>query len=142
MSDRLISDLCPELQPLAKQFLTQCQAAGIRAFLTETYRSCADQNCDYAEGRTMPGHIITNAQGGQSPHNCTNEDGTPGARAFDFAIMGKTGALDWNASDEDWQAAIRIGESLGLVSGSHWHIKDNPHFELADWHNGLPNTIT
>lgn len=134
MSDRQISHLCLELQPLAQQFLDNCKTAELDVFFTETYRSSADQDHDYEIGRTLPGHIITNARGGESPHNCTLPDGTPASKAFDFAIQDESGILDWDASDPDWQKAIGIGEALGLVSGSIWHIiSDAPHFELKDW---------
>lgn len=134
MSDRNLTDLCPQLQILCNYFVEKCFSSGIKIIITETYRSESDQNNDYAQGRTLPGRIITNAQGGQSPHNCALPDGTPAAKAFDFAIQDATGILDWDATDPDWQAAIAIGEALGLVSGSSWHtIKDNPHFELLNW---------
>lgn len=134
MSDRLISDLCPALQPLARRFLESCKTAGIDAFITETYRSAAEQNADYAQGRTTPGKIITNARGGESPHNCTDPYGVPAARAFDFAIKDATGVLDWDPSDDAWHAAIKIGMDLGLISGYNWcRIKDAPHFELPNW---------
>lgn len=135
MSDRNLADLDPRLQPLAQQFLANCSSAGIDAFITQTYRCEADQNADYAKGRTEPGHIITNARYGQSPHNCTLPDGTPAARAFDFGIIDPTDKqCDWNPNDVLWKKAIAIGQALGLVSGSTFHsLKDSPHFELANW---------
>lgn len=134
MSDRNLDHLHPDMKPLCQDFLVQCMAEGINAFVTQTYRSDAEQNADYEQGRTAPGHIITNAKGGQSPHNCTLPDGTPAAKAFDFGIKLGDGSLDWDASDGQWQRAIDIGEGLGMVSGSTWHsIKDNPHFELPNW---------
>lgn len=134
MPSRAIADLDPALQPLANQFIVQCLAEGINAFITQTYRSKGEQNADYAQGRSAPGHIITNAKGGESPHNCTLPDGTPAARAFDFGIKTAEGSLDWNASDAQWLRAIDIGEGLGLVSGSTWHsLKDSPHMELPNW---------
>lgn len=138
MTDRDLTHLCPRMQDLANRFLTLCtkapELAGCRVFITETFRSQAEQNNDYQQGRTLPGHIITNAQFGQSPHNCLNPDGTPGAKAFDIAIQAPGGFLDWDAGDHAWQAAIRIGESLGLVSGSTFtHLSDDPHFELPGW---------
>lgn len=142
MTDRLITDLCKELQPLAQQFIDNCKTAGINAFIDQTYRGEDDQNADYASGRTAPGHIITNAQYGQSPHNCTNPDGSPGARAFDFGIIGQNGVCDWNPCDDQWQKAIKIGEALGLISGSTWHtIVDNPHFELPNWQENKTGAI-
>lgn len=136
MADRDVKDLDPKLQVLCQQWIGECHAQEINVFLTETYRSEEDQDADYAKGRTSPGHIITNAQGGESPHNCTLEDGTPSSQAFDFGIKGPDGILDWNPQDSAWQIAIAIGIKLGLTSGSTWHsIKDYPHMELPDWEN-------
>src|ERR1019366_1980496 len=110
MASRLITDLDPRIQPLAQQFLDQCAEVGLEAILIQTYRSVAEQDADYAQGRTVPGHRITDARGGQSPHNCTLPDGTAAARAFDFAMYAPGGtALDWNASDQEWQTAGPIG---------------------------------
>ncbi len=134
MSDRSLDDLHHTLRPLCQQFIAQCLAAGIRVIITETYRSGANQDAAYAQGRTKPGRIITNARAGQSPHNCELADGTPAAKAFDFAIRNGDGTLDWSGSDPVWMKAIEIGQHLGLVSGSSFHSsRDNPHFELPHW---------
>lgn len=133
MSSRSILDLDAQLQPLCTKFIEQCKDAGIHAIITCTYRSNAEQDLDYAQGRTSPGPIITNARSGSSAHNCVLENTKPAARAFDFAIQTTTGTLDWDANDEQWRTAISIGLALGLVSGSCWKMKDNPHFELKDW---------
>ena len=135
MASRLISDLDTRLQPLARQFLDQCAAVGLEAILIQTYRSVAEQDADYAQGRTVPGHRITDARGGQSAHNCTLPDGTAAARAFDFALYAPGGtSLDWNASDSEWRTAVQIGANLGLRNGSKFPgIGDIDHFELVDW---------
>ena len=134
MASRSLDDLDPRLRPLAVRFIAGCHLAGVSVFLTQTWRSDAEQDADYAQGRTRPGEIITDARGGESPHNCVLPAGRPGARAFDFAIRVPGGSLDWDASDARWRRAIQEGESLGLVSGSTFHsIKDAPHFELPDW---------
>lgn len=134
MSSRAITALDPRLQDKCNKFLVQCMAEGINVFLTQTYRSNLQQDTDYAKGRDAPGPVITNARAGQSPHNCVDVLGNPAARAFDFAIKTKEGSLDWNGSDMQWQRAIEIGVSLGLVSGSTFHsLKDNPHMEMANW---------
>lgn len=139
MPSRLITDCHPVLQPLAREFLDRCKVLEVRAFITCTYRSNAEQDQAYAQGRTKNKgtHIITNARGGESPHNCTlhNDGVTPGARAFDFAIyLGDQGQeLDWDADDDDWKNAIAVGEALGLVSGSTFSFKDYAHMELRNW---------
>lgn len=135
MASRLLTDLDPRLQPLCREFLAQCAAQGIKAGVDCTYRSEAEQNDDYAKGRTAPGSIITNAQGGQSAHNCTLPDGTPAARAFDIYIQNPDGSLNWNTKSLPWEQAGEIGRSLGLQWGGDFNsIKDFPHFELKDWH--------
>lgn len=134
MASRRLIDLDPALQSLAQKFLDACELAGIIAFITQTYRSSEEQDVDYAKGRTTDGPRVTNARGGQSPHNCTLPDGTPAAKAFDFAIKTSTGILDWDATHPDWQRAIKIGTDLGLVSGSTFkNLKDSPHLELSYW---------
>lgn len=133
MATRNIADLDPRLQPLAHQFLVQCLAEGLNVFLTCCYRSDAEQDADYAQGRTKPGKIITNARAGQSPHNYCTPDGKPAARGFDFALKTQEGSLDWDGTDEQWTRAIHIGESLGLSAGADFKIKDYAHMELPDW---------
>lgn len=134
MVSRAITDLDPRFQLKCNQFLAQCWAEGINAFITQTYRSNLEQDRDYAQGRTAPGKVITNARAGQSPHNCVDITGKPAARAFDFAIKTEEGSVDWNASDAQWTRAIDIGISLGMVSGSQFHsLKDNPHLEMPNW---------
>lgn len=139
MASRLLTDLDPFLQPIAQSFIDKCGqhndigGDGFKVILTCTYRSDDEQETDYAQGRTTAGRVITNAKAGQSAHNCCLADGTPAARAFDFAIENEDGVLDWNASDPAWMAAIAIGKELGFVTGSSWKMKDNPHMELANW---------
>lgn len=138
MSDRALDDLDPELYTLCLQWMGSCEALGLRVGISQTYRSSAEQDEDYAKGRTSPGNIITNAKGGESPHNCVDENGNPAAKAFDFYLYATDDQtqLDWDSSDPDWQKAISIGKSLGLVSGGDFHsIKDFPHFELPNWRN-------
>ncbi len=135
MPSRLISDLHPDLQQVCKNFLAECMAAGVKVGISCTYRSCEEQDGCYAQGRTKPGAIITNAQAGESPHNCTDPDGKPASRAFDFFVYAPDGVhLDWDSNDERWKKAISIGVYLGLVSGNTFkRLKDSPHMELPNW---------
>lgn len=136
MASRLLSDLHPDLQPKVSAFLAQDK----RRFLTQTWRSSYEQDQDYARGRTEPGHIITNAKGGQSPHNFM-QGGKPAALAFDFGIKGPHGLLDWDANDDVWQEAIAGAKALGLISGSTFHgLVDSPHAELPNWRSYLSST--
>lgn len=136
---RKIEDLCEQLRPLAVQFKCDCEAVGAFITITCTYRSAEEQNALYAQGRTKEGHIVTWAQGGQSPHNCVNKDGKPASMAFDFVPVVK-GVAVWNANDPLWATCIKVGVNLGLESGANWPKKkrDMPHMQLANWKNITP----
>lgn len=129
MASRDINALHPILKPLYLQFIADCKEAGIDAFATCTYRSSAEQNELYAQGRTKPGRKVTNAKGGQSEHNFTL-NGKPASRAFDIAIR-VNGSLNWDTRHPHWKRAGQIGKALGLVWGGDFKsIKDFPHFQL------------
>lgn len=135
MPSRDINDLDPALQPLCREFLAQCQAQGINAKIDCTYRSDEEQNADYSKGRTAPGPKVTNAQAGQSAHNCTLPDGTPAARAFDIFIENADGTLNWDTGSLQWEQAGEIGVNIGLEWGGGWKcsLRDFPHFSLPNW---------
>ena len=131
MNDRDLNHLHPALQPLCRRWLATCHQQAIDSFVTYTWRSAGEQDALYTLGRTAPGKIVTNARGGQSPHNFTLPDGTPASRAFDFAIRRKDGTLNWSVGSSEWKAAVAIGKALGLVYGGDFQsIKDFDHFEL------------
>src|SRR5215207_9435814 len=46
-----------------------CFLVGYTYKVTSAYRSNAEQDALYAQGRTKPGSKVTNARGGQSKHN-------------------------------------------------------------------------
>lgn len=129
---RDLSLLHPDLQSLCKQWLQQCKDSGIHVIVTNTYRSQEEQDALYAQGRTAPGKIVTNAKGGKSEHNFTLDDGTPASKAFDFAVEDKNGQLNWNVNSIEWSEVVSIGQQLGLVWGGGWKsIKDFDHWQLA-----------
>ena len=130
MNDRNLDDLHPTLKPLCQSWLDKCEAQEIHAEVIYTWRSSAEQDVLYAQGRTAPGKIVTNARGGQSKHNFTLS-GKPASKAFDFVIVNDDGSANWNPNSPQWKAAVAIGKGLGLVYGGDWNsIKDFDHFEL------------
>ena len=146
MPSRRLEDLHPDLQPIAKWFLEECAKQGIDILVTCTYRSRDEQDKLYAQGRTAPGRIVTNAKGGQSKHNFSL-GGEPASKAFDVVplrhgkpVWGTTGnGLDDNPADDDkddlelWQRIGGIGEDLGLEWAGRWtRMKEFPHFQMAE----------
>lgn len=132
MPSRSLNDLHPKLRPLAELFVARCKAAGLDILITCTYRSAAEQNELYAQGRTKPGQIVTRAHGGQSAHNF-ELDSKPAAKAFDIVplVLGKP---VWDNQHPAWKEAGEIGMALGL----NWYgrpdapFREFPHFQLKE----------
>ena len=100
---------------------------GIHPFITETMRSFQRSNDLYAQGRTAPGKIVTNAPAGASYHNY--------GLAIDFVIqvINSEGdkAFRW-VVDENWMKVVRCFKEQGFAWGGDFKsIKDAPHFEMT-----------
>ena len=115
-----------ELLPLVQKKLNEhkelCAKRGITIQVTSTYRSIEDQDKLYAQGRTAPGNIVTNAKGGQSFHNWRV--------AYDVVpIVNGKAAWDQEAL---FYAIGEFGKQCGLEWGGDWtSFKDLPHFQLT-----------
>jgi peptidoglycan L-alanyl-D-glutamate endopeptidase CwlK len=115
-----IATLLPFVRPVAIQFLQLLTAASITAHIISGLRTYAEQTALYAQGRTLPGDIVTKAPAGYSNHNF--------GVAFDIGIFTGAKYLD---NSPLYRQAGRIGKSIGLVWGGDWKsIQDEPHFEL------------
>ncbi len=129
MPSRKIEDCHPALQPILKEFLARCQAAGMNILVTCTYHSGAEQDALYMQGRTKPGAKVANAKAGQTRHNDTL-NGRPTSTAFDIVPL-IDGKAVWDAKHPHWQKAGEIGEALGLEWAARWvTFKEMPHFQL------------
>jgi peptidoglycan L-alanyl-D-glutamate endopeptidase CwlK len=125
---RSLNDLHPAIQPMAAEFLNKCKAAGIDLLITCTWRSGAEQDALYAQGRTTPGSIVTRAKAGQSRHNHTLS-GRPASLALDVVPL-RLGKPVWAASDAIWQDVGRIGKACGLEWAGEWtRMREFPHFQ-------------
>lgn len=123
-ADSNFNDLCSELQPLAKAFLFQCNKLFDTKIIV-TWRDPLAQNACKAKG-------LSNASAGKSPHNCTLSDGTPGSKAFDFAIY-LNGTYITNGTDPRYTQAGAIWKALGQKWGGDFIHPDYDHCELANW---------
>ncbi len=123
---RDLSELLPVVQVQAKQLLALCAAQGIDLLVTSTYRDAASQNALYAQGRSAPGRIVTNARAGQSYHNYRV--------AFDVVPL-RNGKPVWGTSGADlalWQQVGKIGKACGLEWAGEWtRFKEFPHFQYT-----------
>jgi peptidoglycan L-alanyl-D-glutamate endopeptidase CwlK len=125
--------LLPKVEVMKNNLVKIMASIGKPIVITDEYRSIEEQNELYAQGRTKPGNIVTNARGGESFHNWRV--------AFDIAFSTKTGI----SYDGDWEMVGTIGEILGLEWGG-WSTKatqdtlmipgwpgfiDKPHFQFT-----------
>lgn len=116
----------PELQEKAQQLIAECKKQGLIVKLGECFRTVAEQDNLYAQGRTKPGNIVTNAKG--SSYSSMHQWGA----AFD--VIRNDGKGAYNDNDGWFSKVGRIGKSLGLEWGGDWTSPvDKPHFQLPQW---------
>lgn len=106
---------------------------GVRLRFAYTLRTIEEQNSLYAQGRTKPGNIVTNAKGGQSYHNF--------GLAFDIVLLydkdnnGTFETASWSLN-ADWMRVVDYFKSKGWVWGGDFKsFKDYPHFEKTFGYN-------
>jgi peptidoglycan L-alanyl-D-glutamate endopeptidase CwlK len=99
-----------------------------------TLRTFAEQDALYAQGRTKPGKVVTNAKGGQSYHNY--------GLAVDIVLIrdmdgnGSFETASWDTKldadgdgQSDWMEAVAILKRHGWEWGGDWKFSDTPHFQ-------------
>lgn len=130
--------LChPRLQRLAGAWMKACVTQGIAVTIGETFRTVAEQDALYAQGRTKPGKKVTNAPG--SSYSSQHQWGI----AFDFYLImdidgdGSTSDDAFNDRTGMFKKAAEIAKGLGLAWGGDWKsLEDKPHLYLPDWGSG------
>jgi len=126
------------LRPAARDALDtlteKARAEGIPIHLTEGWRPRRRQAYLYAQGRDLPGGIVTKVKPGESKHQL--------GLAFDICFLGRAPYDGRNLC-----RLGKIGREMGLRWGGVWdhpwdgtyeswekmaHFKDGPHFEMRD----------
>lgn len=126
-----IEKLHPAIRAQATQLLQLASAQGIHLRITQGMRTIEEQNALYAQGRTLPGKVVTNAKGGDSYHNY--------GLAFDVVPI-VNGVAQWGS--KDWDKIGKLGESIGLRWGGRFKsIVDKPHFEIGPSISQLKNLL-
>ncbi len=99
---------------------------GMTIVATSARRTCAQQNAIYAEGRTAPGTIRTNARGCYSWHifgRAFDIEITEGPKNYNLlGALGKSLGLEWGG---DWQGAAASLHDVG-------HFQYRPGLALSD----------
>ncbi len=131
---RRIEDLHPRLQVKLAQLKEACANQGIGIAYSECLRTVAEQDALYAQGRTAPGSIVTNAKG--STYSSQHQWGIAADFYLDMDIDGDGSKSDdaFNNSTGLFDRVGAIAKSIGLGWGGDWtSFKDRPHLYLPDW---------
>lgn len=129
MASRSIDDLDPRVQDGARAVTRAWADAGFDVLITCTYRSNAEQDKLYAQGRTAPGFKVTKARAGESLHNF--------GLAIDFVPMvhGKP-AWDDPKPFEMLARMAQIADPRLKWGGDFKSIDDKPHLEWPRMKDG------
>lgn len=135
-----LATLHPQAQAVARDFMRRAMLALVMLNLypriISATRSYAEQNALYAQGRTKPGRIVTNARSGFSNHNF--------GIAFDVGIFDARGryideVLPEKEVSHFYRMLAPIGAAVGETWGGDWKsFPDEPHYELHPaWAQGM-----
>lgn len=128
-----IEKLHPKIRESAKQAFAEAEAVltgRAKPRITCGYRTFAEQQALYDQGRTKPGSIVTNAKPGQSYHAY--------GLAADFALLIDGKEVSWNTTKDwdndkqaDWMEVVNCFVKQEFSWGGSWKgaFKDMPHLE-------------
>lgn len=129
MSDRNQNHLYPAFRDKVKLVMEEwgmwCtkNAPGYRPLLTDGFRSTAEQQALYAQGRTKSGDIVTNTDGVKKRSNHQS------ALAADITLQ-KGGKATWDLPEGAWEYYGHLARKHGLTWGGGWtKLVDRPHIE-------------
>lgn len=112
--------LHPDARLIFQRFIEDCEEAfNIVIRIVQGLRTFEEQAVIYAQGRTKPGKIVTNAKPGQSYHQY--------GVAVDLGIL-KNNKIDWNF---DYLRLLQFMPKEMVWGGNFKSIKDKPHFEIT-----------
>lgn len=123
MNEQKIKLLKPLVAEMARKLVqVMKEKHGVDLLITSTYRSFTEQDEIYAQGRTKPGSIVTQAKGGQSFHNY--------GVAFDCVpLIG--GKPNWSST---YATTALEASIIGLEHGDRGYT-DLPHFQCRFGHS-------
>jgi len=117
----MLETLRSEIRPLIVALIRAAYESGISLVVTDAFRSSAEQDRIYEQGRTTPGPIVTEVRGGSSWHNY--------GLAADLAVLAG-GQPTWPNDLDLWARIGAIGKRAGLRWGGDFPTPDRPHFEF------------
>lgn len=132
ISNKRIEKLHPKIRKEVGALLQNAEYViddNLKIRVVQGLRTIEEQNSLYAQGRTKPGVIVTNAKGGSSFHNY--------GLAIDICFLWKQGDSSYKYDEQkswligpNFMKIVKVFKDAGYKWGGDWKsIKDNPHFE-------------
>lgn len=121
MSHAVQSDLrllAPRFGLAVADALNACWKRGLDPVVFESLRTNERQQWLYAQGRTRPGEIVTNAR-----------DVWGSWHGYGLAVDVISAKHAWGAPAEWWAAVAREFKARGCVWGGDWKMRDLPHVQ-------------
>lgn len=131
--DVITSERIKKLHPAIRQEVMECTIScyhkGVPIRIVQGLRTFSEQDGIYAQGRTTPGKIVTNAKGGDSWHNY--------GLSIDFCLLRQGNQISWSLEEDldkdgikDWHEVVDVFLSKGFEWGGNWTSRpDYPHFQ-------------
>lgn len=116
-----------DVADITRAVIKELAPKGIYVGVAQGFRSKAEQDAIYAQGRTKPGKIVTWARGGYSNHNY--------GVAVDLFAYSDDGseAIFLEPHDKRSVALVKAMKQRGMEWGGDWvNNRDYPHFQLYD----------
>ena len=129
ISSERILKLHPAIRSTVMELLTSCYNKNVPIRIVQGLRTIQEQDALYAQGRTTPGKIVTNAKGGTSWHNY--------GLSIDFCLLRQGNQISWSRDEDldkdgqkDWEEVVQLFLSKGFEWGGNWtSFPDYPHFQ-------------
>jgi peptidoglycan LD-endopeptidase CwlK len=130
-SAKLLETLTPYAKQIMTEMLQAAHAVDLNMQIHSAYRSPAEQDGIFAQGRTKPGKIATNARG------------TPQAQSmhcYKVAVdahfdQNQDGMAEWDEKlyKKVWEECLKKGlDKRGLAWAGNWQsFKETAHFEVS-----------
>ncbi len=118
-NQKIIAKLDPVMQERVTALLRMLEMAGEDVLLTDGYRTVQQQNALYAQGRTKPGKIVTDARGDTSYHVWSV--------AVDLVPVARNGQVLYDATAR-YERVAAVARELGMEWGPDVWGYDTPHF--------------
>lgn len=119
VSAQRLERVVPALASRVERLMHALWWLGIPVRVTQGRRTMEEQAALYAQGRTVPGKVVT----------WTMDSKHLSGRAVDFVWRTADGGVSYSGP---WELLAMMAQALGLTAGYYWQRPDRPHVELPD----------